>query len=204
MFFPMPSRRAFLFMAGAFALVLGLARPAAAETPEQFVGALGEEAIRVLGNAELTQGQRTAEFRRLLDKGFNMPLIGQLVLGRHWRTATEEQRAEYLKLFEDFIVQTYAVRLGQYNGEKFRIAGGRPAPDSTGDTLVTTEIIRVNGPPVRVDPRVRKTGDALKVVDVIAEGISMLITQRDEFAAVIQNSGGKVDALLERLRRRQL
>jgi phospholipid transport system substrate-binding protein len=51
---------------------------------------------------------------------------------------------------------------------------------------------------------VRKNGETLKVVDVIAEGISMLITQRDEFAAVIQNSGGKVDALIDRLRRRQL
>lgn len=202
----MLTRRVFLALAGAAALTLSLGHPASAvaETPEQFVGALGEEAIRVLGNAALTQEQRTAEFRRLLDRGFNMPLIGQLVLGRHWRTATEEQRAEYLKLFEDFIVSTYAVRLGQYNGETFKIAGGRPAPDSTGDTLVTTEIVRPNGPPVRVDWRVRKSGDNLKVVDVIAEGISMLITQRDEFAAVIQNSGGKVEALLDRLRRRQI
>ena len=69
---------------------------------------------------------------------------------------------------------------------------------------MTTEIVRPNGPPVRVDWRVRKNGETLKVVDVIAEGISMLITQRDEFAAVIQNSGGKVDALIDRLRRRQL
>jgi phospholipid transport system substrate-binding protein len=199
-------RRVLLLLAGAFFLALGFsqAAPAAAETPEQFVGVLGEEAIRVLGDAKLTPEQRTEEFRRLLDKGFNMPLIGQLVLGRHWRTATEAQRSEYLKLFEDFIVQTYSVRLGQYNGETFRIAGGRAAPDNTGDTLVTTEIVRPNGPPVRVDWRVRKNGETLKVVDVIAEGISMLITQRDEFAAVIQNSGGKVDALIDRLRRRQL
>ena len=199
-------RRTFVLLAGALILTLGFspAAPATAETPEQFVGTLGEEAIRVLADSTIPPEQRTAEFRRLLDKGFNMPLIGQLVLGRHWRTATEEQRAEYLRLFEDFIVQTYSVRLGQYNGEKFRIAGGRAAPDNTGDTLVTTEIIRPNGPPVRVDWRVRKAGENLKVVDVIAEGISMLITQRDEFAAVIQNSGGKVDALLDRLRRRQL
>ena len=183
-------RRVLLLLAGAFFLALGFsqAAPAAAETPEQFVGVLGEEAIRVLGDAKLTPEQRTEEFRRLLDKGFNMPLIGQLVLGRHWRTATEAQRSEYLK----------------YNGETFRIAGGRAAPDNTGDTLVTTEIVRPNGPPVRVDWRVRKNGETLKVVDVIAEGISMLITQRDEFAAVIQNSGGKVDALIDRLRRRQL
>lgn len=202
----MLTRRVLVVLAGALALALHLGHPSssAAQSPEQFVGALGEEAIRVLGDPALSADQRTAEFRRLLEKGFNMPLIGQLVLGRHWRTATEEQRAEYLKLFEDFIVTTYSVRLGQYNGETFKIAGARAAPDTTGDTLVTTEIIRPSGPPVRVDWRVRKAGDSLKVVDVIAEGISMLITQRDEFAAVIQNSGGKVDALIDRLRRRQL
>ncbi|MGL1446739.1 ABC transporter substrate-binding protein, partial [Vibrio parahaemolyticus] len=48
-------------------------------------------------------------------QSFDIDAISQFVLGRYWRTATEAQRAEYQKLFQQFIVSSYAAKLGQYS-----------------------------------------------------------------------------------------
>jgi phospholipid transport system substrate-binding protein len=120
------------------------------------------------------------------------------VLGRFWRQATDQQKAEFRKLFEDYVVKSYANRLSQYSGETLSIKETRPSEE--GEVLVTSQIDRPNGPPVRIDWRCRAEGENYKIIDVVVEGISMAITQRQEFASVIQNSGGNVQALIDQLR----
>ena len=72
--------------------------------------------------------------------------------------------------------------------------------EGRGDTIVSTVILQRSGPPVNVDWRIRAGDDSYKVVDVIVEGVSMVITQRDEFSSVIRRSGGNVEGLLAKLR----
>jgi phospholipid transport system substrate-binding protein len=184
------------------ALAVAVAAPpvqAAANDPAQFVTELGNKALDVLNQKQLPQGEREKRFRALLNEGFDVPAIGRFVLGRYYRTATDQQRQEFTKLFEDYIVQAYTARFSQYSGETFKVTGSRPESETA--SLVTSQIIRTNGaPPVKVDWRVIKTNNGFKIDDVIVEGVSMKITQRDEFASVIQRNGGQVDALLNMLR----
>ncbi|MBM3516965.1 MAG: ABC transporter substrate-binding protein [Alphaproteobacteria bacterium] len=177
-------------------LVASGAQAAPAADASAFVVELGEEAVRMLGDKSLTEEQRIANFRRLLNKGFDLRTIGRFVLGRHARQAAPEQLAEYERLFAEFIVKTYATRLGQYEGEQLRVLGA--AEDGDSDVMVRSEILVPDGPPVLVDWRVREHEGAQHIVDVAIEGVSMAITQRDEFAAVIQQRGslaGLNDAL---------
>ena len=88
---------AFLFVAGAHAPA---APAAAAADPAAMISNLGSRALQVLGK-DATQAQRVARFRELLRQDFDVPGIGRFVLGRYWNQATEEQRAEFVKLFED-------------------------------------------------------------------------------------------------------
>ncbi len=166
----------------------------------RFVTDLGDNAIQMLINDTLDQNQRLDEFRRLLVVGFDIPLISRYVLGRYWRRASPEERNEYLHLFEEFLVRTYAARLGQYGGETLEIKTART--DGDRDVIVRSEIIPSDGPAVRVDWRVRNFDGNYRIIDVVVEGISMIITQRDEFAAVIESSGGRVEGLLAELRSR--
>jgi phospholipid transport system substrate-binding protein len=168
--------------------------------PGAFVNELGNEVIHMLGNADLPAAEREREFRRLFVKGFDIDRISQFVLGRHWRTATEAQRAEYQRLFSDYIVSAYLLRLSHYSGESFIIKDART--DTSGESVVHSMVERENRPPVRVDWRVRGPDSEYKIIDVVVEGVSMAITHRSEFAAVIQNGGGSIDALLDALRRR--
>lgn len=195
-------RRSFLVLAaGAAALpMLARAQATAVDGADAFVRALGGDAIRMLANKSLDESQREVEFRQLLLKGFDMDQISRFVLGRFWRQATDEQKAEYRQLFEDYIVKAYALRLGEYSGETFAVRDLRPAEE--GDVMVLSEIDRSNGPPIHVDWRCRKANDNFKIIDVVVEGVSMTITQRQEFAAVIQNAGGNVAVLLDQLRKK--
>jgi phospholipid transport system substrate-binding protein len=186
---------------GAFVLLIGLvtAAPgqAIAQDARAFIGRLGNEAIQVLGPS-VSQQQRIARFRQLFQRDFDVPGIGQFVLGRYWRTATPEEQQEFLKLFQEYIVQSYAAQLGEYGGEPFRVLGSRP---SGNETVVTSEIDRPSGSRILVDWYVVDRGGP-KISDVYVAGVSMKVTQRDQFASVIQRNGGRVDALLTMLRQR--
>lgn len=173
------------------------AQQARADNAEALIASLGDRALKVLVVDSQSDEQRIEAFRGLLNEGFDLPLIGRYALGRYWRQATAGQKDEYGKLFEDFIVRTYAARLGQYSGETLKVDGSRT---DDGDTIVSSEIVRPDKPAIRVDWRVRNTDAGPKIVDVVVEGVSMLLTQRDEFASVIQRAGGNVEGLLVRLR----
>jgi len=173
-----------------------VAQKAQADT-EEFIASLGDRALQVLVVDSQSETEREDAFRELLSEGFDLRLIGRYALGRYWRRATAEQRSEYAKLFEDFIVETYVARLGEYSGETLTVVSSHPDDQ---DTTVTSEIVREGRPPIRVDWRVRRGEGEPKIIDVVVEGVSMLLTQRDEFASVIQRSGGNVEGLLARLR----
>ncbi len=197
------ARRSILATAAVLALGLTFAQPAAAVSPDvasQYIRKLGAEAISVLADKSKTQADREAIFQKLFVQSFDIDEISQFVLGRYWRTASEAQRAEYQKLFQTFIVSSYAAKLGQYSGEKFTVREGRV---DDGDVVVSSQVERTDGgPPVRVDWRLKGPDNAPKIIDVVVEGVSMRLTHRSEFATVIQNNGGNVDALLTALRKR--
>lgn len=177
------------------------ARPAtAAPAPEagEFIVALADRAIAGLTDKVASRADRESRFRTLLTDGFDVPHIARFVLGRYWRTASETERAEYLQLFEDFLVHSYSQRFGEYAGENLKVAGTRAMPDS--EVMVLTDLLRPSGPPVKVEWRLRRNGSLFKITDVVVEGVSMSITQRDDFSATIQRAGGRVDALLTQLR----
>jgi phospholipid transport system substrate-binding protein len=180
------------------ALVLP-ARRAAAADPAAVITSLGNEALKALGkNVDPTE--RVARFRQLFQADFDVPGIARFVLGHYWHSATPAQQQEFVKLFTNYIALVYANRLAEYSGATLRVLGTRPAPDGE---LVSSQIVRTNGqPPARVDWFMTPQDDTYKIRDVIVEGISMGVTQRSEFASVIQRHGGQVQSLISALRQR--
>lgn len=167
-------------------------------TASQFISVLGQQAISTLQSTAGSLEQREQQFRGILAQNFDVPFIGRFVLGQHWRRATPQQQADYLALFEDFLVLTYSRRLGGYTGETLGIVGERPANDR--DTVVRTRIDRPSGAPIDADWRVRLIDGHFKIIDIEVAGVSMALTQRSEFASVIGRNG--INGLIEVLRAR--
>lgn len=171
---------------------------AAAQDARTFVATLGSQAIQVLGPA-VPPEQRLARFRELFRTDFDITGIGQFVLGRYWRAATPQEQAEFLRLLQEYVAQAYSARLGPYGGAPFQVTGSR---QNGAETVVTSQVVRANGQPVQIDWYLINSGGQFKITDVYVGGISMKVTQRDEFASVIQQSGGQIEGLLARLRQK--
>ena len=182
----------------ALGLLFAAPHDAAAQDASAFINRLGTEAIAVLG-PQVPPAQRVARFRQLFHNDFDVPGIGRFVLGRYWRLATPQEQREFLGLFQEYIVRAYSVRLGQYGGEPFRVTGARP---NGPETVVSSEILRPNGSRIEVDWYLIGGPGGYKITDVYVGGVSMKVTQRDEFASVIQRNGGQVGALIAQLRQK--
>ena len=169
--------------------------------PEAFIEGLGNRAIELLADPDATEASLSAAFRDMFGESFDTNTIGRFVLGRHWNGASEEQRQEYLALFKDFVVGTYADRFSEYSGQQFLVHGSRPA--GSNDILVSTRIVDPGGrPPISVDWRTRARNGRVQIIDVVVANVSMVITYRDEFSAVIRRQGGTLDGLIQALRQR--
>ena len=154
--------------------------------------------LDVLRDASLSDEAKFDRLVTLLDEPIDLDLVARLILGRHWRTASAAQQAEYLELFRAFALHTLASRLDVYGGQNFEVTGAKVVGRE--DALVSTRILS-DGPPLAVDWRVRqRDDDRMVAIDVIVEGVSLIVTQRSEFGAVIERQG--MDGLLAELRRR--
>ncbi len=188
---------------GAFLLLTislgGIGQARAQTSPQEaakFVLALGSEAV-LLQSAVRSEPleKRAAVLQGLVRRGFNLELISQFVLGRFWHRATAEQRAEFQELFTEYLVNSYTRQLGSYRAETLNIVASRPVGSQ--DVLVETSVEGSDG---AANPiwRVRAEAGAYKIIDVSIEGVSLALTQRQEFAAVISRQG--LDGLLDMLR----
>jgi phospholipid transport system substrate-binding protein len=171
---------------------------AAEDDATAFIEELAEETFGALGDDSLSLQEREKALGRVFDRGFDVPTISRFVLGRHWRAASQAQRKEYVRVFRDFIVKTYTRRFGTFAGERLEVTGVRAEGD--GESVVASAIKRDGGPSTRVSWRVRRNSNEYKIVDVMVEGVSMLITHRDEFGSVIRHKGNGVDGLITTLR----
>lgn len=165
---------------------------------ESFVDSLASKAVGFLGNSKLSEAQKKNEFKKLLRSKFDMNTIGRFALGRYWRVSSSAQRAEYQKLFETMVVGVYSNRFAEYSGQSIEVRKSRR--DSEKDATVTSAIVQDSGPEIQLDWRVRYKDGRYRVIDVVVEGVSMAVTQRSDFASVIQRGGGDVDVLLSHLR----
>jgi phospholipid transport system substrate-binding protein len=198
------TRRASLLAAAAAALLP--ARPAAAaavaepSAAQRFIQALGDRTVQALNRAGDDEAARVREMRAVLDSSVDVPAVARIVMGRSWRQASEAQRAEYLELFRRLTLGILAQRFSYYTGsERFVVAGARPA--GGGDVMVRSQILYTDYPPLNVDWRVRRPeAEKPVIVDIVVEGVSLILTNRSEVDAIVGRRG--IDGLLQELRAR--
>ncbi len=169
--------------------------PARAAT---FVRDAGNELVAAINDPRLDVATRRDRVAAVLRRAVDIEGVGRFILGRFVRQASPAELAEYNRLFDDIIVRNLSARFGEYRGVRFSL--GRSQQRTEEDVLVNTIIERPGQPAFSLDWRVAEVGGQPRVVDVIAEGTSLRLTTRSEYAAVIQRNGGRVAALLDAMR----
>ena len=184
-------------LAAAVLLIVATGAKAAGD-PGSFVADMGTQAIRILQTQQDAGGRRAA-FTKLFTADFDTPSIGRFVLGRYWRTASPDLQKQYLDVFQLYVVKIYADRFAGYSGQQFKVTGAQATDAAT--SMVSSQIIQPNGaPPIDIGWQVVKGSDGYKVTDVTVSNLSLAITKRDEFASVIQQNGGSIQALIDLLK----
>ncbi|HXP76634.1 MAG TPA: ABC transporter substrate-binding protein [Stellaceae bacterium] len=163
------------------------------------VADFGNHMLQMLNDPQVPTAERQKRFGALLDKDFDFVKIGRFVLGRYWQTATDQEKQEFAPVFRDYVVQSYSVRFGEFDSVTFKVTGERP--ESPTSTIVSTTVMQRGGQtPAKVDWRVATDADSPKITEVIVDGISMSLTHRQEFASLIERSGGGVSGLIAQLK----
>jgi phospholipid transport system substrate-binding protein len=164
------------------------------DTAERVLHSLRSERARYQDDKALFQLVREVVFPRI-----DRERTAQWVLGANWRTATPAQREQFVNEFSDLLLRTYGTALRQYDSETLNYLPVQ-APAGADRVTVRTEIIRPDGPKVSVDYQLTNRSGEWKVYDVIIENVSMVVTYRSEYAAIIKRDG--MDGLLKQLSER--
>lgn len=151
----------------------------------QFVHQLTDEIITNVLKSKDTQEKKTQRFEKYFLKALDTQTIGKFVLGRYWRTASPEERKDFIAAFTDMALKSWADRFNLYTGQTIVFHGERPAE---GENQVYVDSAIQNEPnPVQVIWRVTEKNGEYKIVDIIIEGVSMALSYRNEYTSFLQN-----------------
>lgn len=160
----------------------------------------GRVARELVGN--MSASTRQNRFRGLLRQTFDLGKISRFVLGSHWRRANAQQRQNFKRVFENYLVRSYAGSFSSYGGNDFRITKVSVNPKRNTALVRTSVMVRKKGggkAPANIVWRLKNYGGAFKIIDVSVENVSMSITKRKEFASILRGNGGQVNGLIQKI-----
>ena len=184
---------------GAFGSLMFLAPfpgQAQQQTPQVFIDTFGTKLVSVV-NGEGSLADKQKILRPLIDQAVDVDGIARFCLGRFANTATPQQLSEYTKLFHDVLVDNITSKIGEFRGVSFRMA---ETTEREGEAYVGTIVTRPNQAPTDVRWVVSTASGTPKIVDVIAEGTSLRLTQRSDYASFLSHHGYDVNALVNAMR----
>ena len=167
-----------------------------AQQAVSFVKITGGKLATVVNSADAQQEKRR-RLQQVIDATVDVNDIARFCLGRFWRLATPEQQKQYLGLFGDLLVTKIASHLGEYQGVRINMGLARAAEDTE---IVITTIERPNDPTYQVDWVVSTSTGSPKIVDLLAGGTSLRLTQSSDFAAYLARHQYNIHELIEGMR----
>ena len=174
------------FASSALSMVFALSVLAAEVAPDLLAREVTDKIVVLLKANKNVYTKDHKKLYAMVDEhvlpNFDFRAMSRTVLGRYWRTASEEQRTRFTAEFRDLLVRTYATALLKYNDEKIVYLAFRLNPDDRTTT---------------VKSEVRRTDAGWKVYDVTIEGASLVTTYQSTYSARVQREG--VNALIANL-----
>jgi phospholipid transport system substrate-binding protein len=185
-------------------VILGFTQTAGAQqlAPEQLVQKVTEEVLAsIKSDKQLAAGDKQKALKLAEEKV--LPYIDfeeatRLAVGRSWSQATPEQRKKLVSEFRNMLVRTYSNAIEGYQGQTLKVLPSRGGKtDAKDEATVRAQFVRAGGKPSPIEFQMRKSADSWKVYDIAVEGISLVLTYRSEFDAVVKQEG--IDGLIKRL-----
>jgi phospholipid transport system substrate-binding protein len=189
-----------LIQAPAPAAVAAAASPAAQEQPSEVINSAANDMLKALEGHRAAYRHDPAKVQTLVDQyllpHFDTQFAAELVLGRAWRTATPQQRQRFVDAFYHSMLNNYGSALVDFKSNMLKVYPTH-YPPGTQNSVVRTEVMRSNGSPVSVIYYLHMTPQGWKAWDVHIDGISYVMSYRQDFQSQIAQQG--LDAVINRL-----
>jgi len=175
--------------------------------PEQLVQKITTDVLAaVKSDRELAAGDKQKAMQLAEEKVLpyvDFEYATRLAVGRSWRQASPEQRSRLVSEFRNMLVRTYSNSIQAYEGQTLKVLPSRGKGDnSEGEATVRTQFVRAGGQPLPIDFQMHKAGNGWKVYDIVVEGVSLVLTYRSEFDAIVKQQG--VDGLIQALAKKNI
>ncbi|MFV9875323.1 MAG: phospholipid-binding protein MlaC [Rickettsiales endosymbiont of Dermacentor nuttalli] len=165
---------------------------------KDFVDNIGNKTISIIQNTSSTPKEKEEILRQLFINTVDIKWIGDFVLGKYLHIFNDSQLTEYHDLYKQYLVSSYVPKFKQYTQESFKITNINKRNNN--EYIVYTVISKPNGQSIAVNYMIRANGNQLTVFDIIAEGISLILTTRSDFTSIITNNNNQIEPLLKQLR----
>jgi len=162
------------------------------EKANAFVQQTGDRLVAVVNGNQSPTDKRRA-LTQIIEATVDVDGVARFCLGRFWRTASPDQQKRYMTAFHQVLVTNITAKLGEYRGVKLAVQRGRQQDE---DAIVTTIVDRPNNPPTTVDWVIGQPAAAPRIIDVIAEGTSLRLTQRQDYGSYLTRNNNNIDALI--------
>lgn len=190
------------FLTGLWVLFFLVSVPSAGRAkeadPGAFLESLNRQAYAKLADVALSREQKEENFRAMFRAAFDIPAISRFVLGRYWREASNEQRETFMELFEELHMRRFLPLFAGVSEKAIAVQRIQPEEAKPNLFRVSSVISRPEGEPIAVVWRIRDDGTDYKVLDIVAEGVSMAISLRQEYGQVAKTQG--IDGLITLMR----
>ena len=162
-----------------------------------YVEEIGNKIIKI-ANEKGSESKKRDKIISVIDGAIDADWLARFVLSRNYKTSTEAQKESFTKLYRDFMINTYGPKFKNYNGKKFTV---NEVTEQNSFYIAKAEFLsRDSNVPISVNFRVKERNGKLMILDFIAEGVSLIETQRSEFNSAIAQKG--MDQFLEDLKER--
>jgi phospholipid transport system substrate-binding protein len=184
-------------------MLLGLSSgPAWAEDtpPDVLARTTTQEVLTILKQDKEGLKSNQAKVYQLVEAkilpNFDFNRMTQLAVGKHWPSATAQQKQALVIQFRNLLVRTYSSSLTEFSNQAVEFKPMTIKPDDT-DVTVHSEIRQPGSRPLPIDYSMYKTSFGWKVYDVTIDGVSLVTNYRSSFSSTIRQNG--IDGLIKTL-----
>ena len=166
--------------------------------PDVFVQSTVNRASQALAQ-KISKKEKIEILKDIARETVDINGIGFYTLGSFRKNLDDKQKKEYLIIFEQYFLKSFASRLAEYSNPEIEVNSKKKLNENytmVSSTLVATE----KRQEVKIDWRIyTKNPENPLIRDLIIEGLSLARTQKEEFASIIQNNDGDINALFTSL-----
>ncbi len=167
--------------------------------PDVFVQSTVNRASQILSK-DISKDEKINQLKLIAKDTVDIRGVGYYSLGSARKNLDNNQKKEYLILFENYFLKSFSSRLSEYTNPKIEVQGKNVLNENY--TIVNSILIATSErPEVKIDWRVyTKNPDTPLIRDLIIEGLSLARTQKEEFASILNSNEGDINALFKTLK----